>query len=133
MSLLPKAMAFLLTFVTKGFPEEQRMRLMRLVRFLPGNLGPRIARARPEVGVPPRGCPGEAPSLVPDGAWGSPPRSEPVGGRQMEPSHVSLWQLHKKLCSCISVCRRACSEKQHPHPRHRDPVNPEHECLATLS
>lgn len=52
-------MAFLLTFVTKGFPEEQRMRLMRLVRFLPGNLGPRIARARPEVGVPPRGSLGK--------------------------------------------------------------------------
>lgn len=49
-------MAFLLKFATSGFPEEQRMRLIRLLRFFHWNSVPAIARASPEV----RSLPGDA-------------------------------------------------------------------------
>ena len=86
---LLKAMAFLLKFVTSGFPEEQRMRLIRLLRFFHWNSVPAIAKASPEVGS----LTGDARGMLQAGsqiftftdeAGGSPPRSEPVGGRQME-------------------------------------------------
>ena len=58
-----------------------------------------------------------------DEAGGSPPRSEPVGGRQMGAvNHISLWQLCKPFLSATEHALRA------PW----DPVNQEHECLATL-
>lgn len=82
-------MAFLLKFITKGFPEKQRMRLMRLVRVFLKNLVPGIARASPEVGSLPGDALGKPQAwsqifTFTDGAWGPPPRSEPVGGRQEE-------------------------------------------------
>ena len=87
---LPNAMAFLLKFVTNGFPEEQRMRLMRLVRFFPRNLVPGMTRGSPEVGSLPGDALGKPQAwsqvfTFTDGAGGTPPTSEPVGGRQTEP------------------------------------------------
>ena len=49
-------MAFLLKFATSGFTEEQRMRLIRLLRVFHWNSVPAIARASPEV----RSLPGDA-------------------------------------------------------------------------
>lgn len=112
LTLLLSAMTFLLKFVTSGFPKEQRMRLMRLLRFFHWNSVPAIARTSPKVGSLPgdaRGMPqaGSQIFTFTDEAAGSPPRSRACW-RQADGAvnHISL----RQLCKTISVCYWACSK-----------------------